>query len=136
MNRTEAIETAARWWAKKLQIRRPHSNGDSSPASIFACMLADLGTEPVSDAKLEVFVADLAKRVDKDLREHRTCWLSCDYGPCNLLGEAAKKAGINTMNFPYKTHMNISPMGGDEYKVEVADGYGRPYVELTNERSN
>ncbi len=48
-----------------------------------------------------------------------------DYGPEQILADAAEVAGISRLRFPYKTVMWVSPGS-----VEVALGYGSPAVEL------
>lgn len=132
MTRETAIKTAAKWWADKLRSRAPHSNGDNALSSVFACMLADIGTEEATEDKLAVFTSEL----EHQIREHmdnvngRYVWLGSDYGPCTMLGESADEAGINRLNFPFKTDMNIEQSSGYEYMIRVSDGYGQPWKNL------
>lgn len=128
MTKTHAIKTAAKWWADKLKRRQPHSNGDNSSHSRFACLLADLGTEPITDEQLALFAEELEREIGKYMDENpdRYTHIGCDYGPCRTLHEAAKKAGINALNFPYKTNMLIE-QNGAVYTVQVSDGYARGY---------
>lgn len=118
------IQKAVNWWSDKLRSNSPHSNGDTGLASVMACIIADRGTKPVSDEQIAIFKEELTK----SLEEHRAdSWISldCDYGPCRMLDAAAQKAGINVLNFPFKTGMEIR-----EGKVRVSDGYGMAYVEI------
>lgn len=132
MKRETAIKTAAKWWADKLRQRAPHSNGDNSTASVFACMFADMSTEAASEEKIAVFTAEL----EHQLREHmdnindRYVCLDCDYAPCTMLGESADEAGINRLNFPFKTNMTIEQNSSMDYSVRVSDGYAQPWENL------
>lgn len=128
MTKTHAIKTAAKWWADKLKRRQPHSNGDNAPASVFACLLADIGTEAITDDQLALFTEELERGIQNYMEEIRVrhTFISCDYGPDMVLREAAGKAGINYLNFPFKTNMLIEQIG-DGYTVKVSDGYGRGY---------
>lgn len=128
MTKTHAIKTAAKWWADKLKQRQPHSNGDNSTSSLFACFLADSCTKAITDDQLVLFTEELERGIQKFMEENPWyhTWLSCDYGPEMVLREAADKAGINYLNFPFKTNMCIQ-RSGDSYSVQVSDGYGRGY---------
>lgn len=131
MNRETAIKTAAKWWTDKLRQRAPHSNGDNSPASVLACMLADIGSDNVQEEQLAVFTRELENGIREAMAENeRWVCLFCDYNPNLILRSAAEKAGISTMNFPYKTCMDIEMRGYDTYVVQVSDGYAAPYVDV------
>lgn len=125
MTREVAIKTAARWWAGKLKAKQPHSNGDKSAASLFACLLADMGAAPLRDEQLEVFAGELESQIDKHMNTYgdRYVEIGCDYGPCRMLDAAAQKAGINELNFPFKTSVYIKNQEGS-YSVYARDGYG------------
>ncbi len=118
----EAMEKAVNWWAEKVGGSQPHSNG---LASVMACMMADVGRKPVSESQIAVFKEELAKRIT-EVGERSRIFLSCDYGPCKMLSESAEIAGINVLNFPFKTDMTIL----DGKKVLVSDGYARPWEEI------
>lgn len=141
MNKNQAIETAAKWWADRLKANRPHSNGDNSAASVFACLLADMGTEPVQDDKLELFKEELSSRINAYMDKFNDMYvtLMCDYGPGAMLCEAAEKAGINKGNFPFKTSISIIKRD-NTYVVYAYDGYRAPREELRpcgeNENNN
>lgn len=133
MTRETAIKTAAKWWADKLRQRAPHSNGDNSPASVFACMFADMGTEAASEEKIAVFTEELEHQIQEhmDNINNRYVCLDCDYAPCTLLAESAARAGINRLNFPFKTDMIIEQGISMDYKVLVSDGYGQPWDNIS-----
>lgn len=128
MTKTHAIKTAAKWWADKLGRREPHSNGDNSTRSVFACLLADSGTKAITDEQMVLFTEELERGIQNymDKYPHRHTFIGCDYGPDRVLGEAADKAGINYLNFPFKTNLLIEQIG-DGYTVKVSDGYARGY---------
>lgn len=121
----EAMEKAVNWWAEKVGGSQPHSNGNDGLASVMACMMADVGRKPVSESQIAVFKEELAKRIT-EVGERSRIFLSCDYGPCKMLSESAEIAGINVLNFPFKTDMTIL----DGKKVLVSDGYARPWEEI------
>lgn len=131
MTKEEVIITAATWWADKLRKRQPHSNGDNSASSIFACIFADIGMKNVTEDQYNVFERALAVGIEDQYKKYLenlnfpNIYVGCDYDPCSVLAEAADKAGIPTLNFPYKTHMQIT-----KNEVFVADGYGKPYVAI------
>ena len=128
MTKTHAIKTAVKWWTDKIKRRQPHSNGDNSPSSTCACLLADLGAEATTDDQLELFATELESGIQNymDKYPHRHTFIGCDYGPDRVLGEAADKAGINYLNFPFKTNLLIEQIG-EGYTVRVSDGYARGY---------
>lgn len=121
----EAIEKAVNWWAEKVGGSQPHSNGDDGLASVMACMMADVGRKPVSKVQIATFKEELAKRI-AEAGDRSQIFLSCDYGPCKMLSESAEIAGINVLNFPFKTDMTIR----DGKEVLVSDGYARPWEEI------
>ena len=131
MTKEEVIIVAVQWWSDKLMSGKPHSNGDNSPASVFACMFADIMAKSISKEQISIFEKELTgilnAEYDTQLFRYgfKSIYIGCDYAPCNLLYTAANKAGINPNNFPYKTHMQIA-----RNSVSVADGYGKPYAML------
>ena len=131
MIKNHAIKTAAKWWADKLKQRQPHSNGDNSFGSMFACTLTDMLAEEVSDEQLALFTKELEGEIHKFMEKYndRYTFLDSDYGPGGMLREAAEKANISVFNFPYKTHLCIE-RNGENYTVKVADGYGVGYEEV------
>ncbi len=114
------IQAAVNWWADKV-ARPKMDNGDDSPAGGIGMMLGMLLVKPVASEQQEVFKAALSKK----LKENGTPWLSVDYGPDRLLGEAMEEAGISLHNAPWKTSMSFY-----DGKVTVSYGYGAPSVQI------
>lgn len=123
----EVIRKAVEWWADKVSGKQPHSNGDNGRESVMACIMADMGRKPVSNEQIEMFKRILSEKI-REYAEERSCDFSigCDYGPGILLAESADVAGINYLNFPFKTNMRIYVDG----RVMVSDGYAKPYTEI------
>lgn len=131
MTKEQAINTAVEWWANKLKARTPHSNGDNSRSSVMACLLADMGTGVMTDEKLDIFKRELRTRIEKAIDNRwGEVYLGCDYSPTVDLAESATSAGINLLNFPFKTDLYIKQRDRDTYVVYVYAGYGAPRVEL------
>lgn len=135
MTKEQAINTAVNWWSNKLKQKSPHSNGDSGAPSVLGCFLADINMRDISERQLSTFEKELYKEIKSEI-EHslieggwRSLSVGCDYDPCCMLHDAAKKADISTWNFPYKTWMSIS-MGSDDFQVRVSDGYRAEWVSL------
>ena len=125
----ESFDKAINWWADKISKREAHSNGDNSTSSVMACILADMGYKQPTEEQLKIFREELRNQLEQEYEEYKGMWaifLGCDYGPGRALREAAKKADINDLNFPFKTNMRIEPDG----KVLVSDGYAQPYTEI------
>lgn len=125
------IETAVEWWVKKVTEKAHHDNGDNSKDSSLAMLLADLGAEPVSDAKAEIFRNVLVELIIDSLDRMGMVSLDVDYNPCTILVEAAEKAEISEFNFPYKTSMIIT-----ETEVNVYDGYAAPKQTIYTVKEN
>lgn len=132
MTKEHAIIIAVEWWAGKLSAKAPHSNGDNAQASIFACLLADMGMKTVTDEQLNIFKSELKARIENEIGNRwREVYLGVDYNPSPNLREAAKQAGISEFNFPYKTDLYIKWDDNGEYSVYVYDGYRSPREFLT-----
>lgn len=126
MTKEQAINIAVEWWANKLYSKVPHSNGDNSFASVMACLLADSGMENVTDEKIDIFKKELTSQIEHEMPNRWSeVYLGVDYNPSVNLRESAKKAGINVLNFPFKTDLYIH-WEGDNYSVYVHDGYRSP----------
>ncbi len=122
------VRTASGWWLKKVCNRQPHSNGDDSKPSVIGCMMADFMSKPVSVEQALAFSDALDEEIWNMMETGgQTQFLSCDYGPDIHLANAAEKAGINVLNFPFKTNMRID---FEAMKIFVSDGYGMTYTEL------
>lgn len=100
---------AAHWWAERADGTAHHNNRGGDLASVFAGILADTMNEPPKVGALERFEEILAEKIMT--AKYRMMWQSIwvDYGPDQILAEAAKEAGINCANFPWKTGMHIDP---------------------------
>jgi hypothetical protein len=103
-------------WASAL--RKPKfDNGDNSMAGGMAGVLASMLPNNSDDETLAAFSRELKSRLmvqfteppyRKDQKPY-THWitdLEVDYGPCNVLAEAANAAGLKTQ-FPWKTRMTF-----------------------------
>lgn len=125
----EAIILAAEWWVRRIQILH-HDNGDRSRECEFAMILADMlaAKNRATEDQLDKFKIALINRLKMENAD-RNIYLSCDYGPDYILGEAANMAGVNYNVFPYKVSTYITPDG----KFMVRDGYGASVVEVKNE---
>lgn len=126
-SKEQVIKTAVEWWAKKLEERAPHDNGDTSITSMFAMSFADMLMKPVTQEQIDIFKNTLTAKLTDQFDNPYSLFLSVDYHPCLELSEAAEAAGIPDANFPYKTHMHIDSKLN---KISVSDGYAQPYVEL------
>lgn len=140
MTQEQAINTVVNWWSNKLKQKSPHSNGDSGAASVFGCFLADINMRNISEHQLSTFEKELYKEIKSEIENRliESRWHSlsvgCDYDPCRMLSDAAKKADISTWNFPYKTWMSISIENddlNDGFQVRVSDGYRAEWVSLS-----
>ena len=121
----EMARVAAHWWAGLASGRAPHRTGDNGSAAALAGILADTMKKTPQENALEVFEKALANRI---MTEERYMWGSIwvDYVPDDILCEAAKEAGISTMNFPWKTGMHIDP---DRGTVTVRESLG-PWTQI------
>lgn len=117
------LEIATNWWADKISGNVRHDNGALNEiSSLMACALADMGTKSVTEKQLTDFKKALASEIIEMLRLYGRADLCCDYGPGKSLKDAAQKAGIPLMIFPFKTSMLINGTGD----IIVRDGYGAP----------
>lgn len=119
----EAAVVAARWWAERIVGNTRHDNGDTNLSSSFAMWMADAGQETPNRAQIETFEAAVIRGIEEyphqDLVGVDLC---CDYGPGGILHDAAEEAGINELNFPFKTNMFVA-----KDRVRVSAGYAQPY---------
>ena len=134
MTKEQVIETAVNWWAKKIHTPFHHDNGANDSANVMACFFADMGRKFSTEEQVEVFKRELTALLTDEYEnrfgksEYGNIIIGCDYRPCTMLNNAAKVAGINDLNFPFKTYMYI-----EAEKVKVSDGYCKPFVELEAE---
>lgn len=121
----EMARAAARWWAERVDGTKRHDNGGNDFTSFMAGMMADTLREPPKVGALERFEKILTEKIVENgsIMQHET-FLDVDYSPDRILSEAAKEAGINTNNFPWKTCMCISL---ERNMIQVRDGYRAPW---------
>lgn len=132
MTKDIAIETAAKWWASKFCDPQHHRNAANDPVNSLACLVASLGAEGVHTEQRDVFVRQLEVGIRSALnKDDYLLRLGGDYHPDQLLSYAAGLAFIDEMNFPFHTRMEIRKRGADDFSVEVAEGFAKPYVALT-----
>ena len=97
---------AAQWWAARADGTAYHNNRGGDLGSVLAGLMADTLNEVPQDEALEKFEKILAEKIMTGERwEWSSIWV--DYAPDDILAEAAKEAGINCANFPWKTGMHI-----------------------------
>lgn len=100
------INIAAQYWINIIKSGKDHDNGDNSFAGFICSHLANESTEELENEKLEKFrkaFFEEFKKVVKEYPRESEVNLYCDYNPGWVLSEAAEKAGINEMQFPWKT---------------------------------
>ena len=114
-------DAAVEWWVKKISGEEPHDNGSNDFTSFAACRMADMGRKKITEKQLFVFKEVLRGEIEVSKRKCDCLILGCDYGPDKNLGFAAEQAGINFLNFPFKTWMAIK-----DDKIEVHEGYAAP----------
>lgn len=124
MSEEKIIKAAVEWWAERIKGNTIHDNGDTGFQSFMAMRMADQGQVKATKEQIEIFKNSLSEQL-KGKIGGRDTFLSCNYGPCKELLLAAEAAGINKLNFPFKTSMAIKNKG-----IRVSDGYAQPYVEL------
>ena len=124
----EAAEVAARWWAERIVGNTRHDNGDTNLSRAFAMLMADAGQETLSRAQIETFEAAVIRGIE-EFPHQDLVGLHCDYGPGGILHDAAEEAGINELNFPFKTNMFVA-----KDRVRVSDGYAHPWETIWEKR--
>lgn len=131
MDKKTAIITAAEWWANKVMRRQRHDNGAKDPENRMAMHLADLLARPANAGQGAVFLKELTAGITEAMLQRDWLNLEVDYGPCPILAEAARVAGVNVLAFPFKHAMQICPAAeAGEYIVSVQEGYGAAWREL------
>lgn len=115
------INAAVGWWADKISNPGIQSNRATDSANVMASLLATtlaLDNVPTAD-QIVVFRETLTDTIKKYGESHNDMWLSVDYHPCKALADAAEKAEIKTLVFPWKTNMLVA-----HDKVTVSVGHG------------
>ncbi|MFI5973545.1 hypothetical protein [Streptomyces sp. NPDC051452] len=132
--RPEAV-AAANWWAKTLAEPPGHDLGrGAAESSTPANSVSALVRRQRSQADIEAFREALAEEIEQHIAQYS--WRSeapdfgsymrsigVDYGPDDVLADAAEKAGfkLKALDLPMKTVMWINPG-----VVKVAQGHGAP----------
>jgi len=134
MKLTESqVNLAVDWWTKalenpKFQTLRPDDTEPGSMPARMAEVMAKASHEAPADTASQAFGEALREILET--QEDGYNYLSVDYGPCSELREALEKAGLRADNpssvLPWKTIMRFEDGG-----VQVACGYGEPFVELS-----
>lgn len=116
------IDKAVELW-KRMLVRPKFDNGDKSEQGFMGMMLASMLENNSTQDVLDKFGEELKKTLSTP-NEHGyyDSYLTCDYGPCKLLSDAAAKAGLKTQ-FPWKTDMFI-----ESSYVSLKHGYGAENV--------
>lgn len=124
----QLINAAVDWWTEKVTGLHHHDNGEQSLDAFIGMMMADRCMKAVTAEQEKIFRDELKKTITAHFDDRddfclgRGIFVGCDYGPCKVLAEPAEKAGINVLNFPFKTDMCITT-----YSVSVSDGYAQPW---------
>lgn len=121
------IEAAVEWWSNalkspKFQTLRPGDNNLGSQPARMAEIMATVGHKDPQEDGVTKFKDALRAVLNKgEIR------LNVDYHPCRELSDCLAKAGIDPgiTLLPWKTSMHF-----DDGGVQVACGYGEPYIEL------
>lgn len=120
------ISRAVEMWCRKLYTP-VFDNGDSSSnggvGQMLATMIIQSDKEEIDDMDRrvdefrEILTSDLIARRDGD--GYFPHWVDVDYHPCEVLANAADKAGIPHSQFSCKSSISIYPD-----KISVSFGYG------------
>ena len=124
----EQIEKAVDWWANAIVNPKFDGLSDEERADpqndgyqLAEIMTAASHKNPTNE-QLEAFKLSLQEQLET-LDEYSPRTLGVDYGPCLILHEAAKAAGIERISlFPWKTNMWFY----DDGRVGVSAGYRAP----------
>jgi hypothetical protein len=135
----ETVNLIVDWWVAQisapLELRAVDGKRCGAP---WVETVAIVGMTEEPEEKIERFRTVLAalvreerdKQHDKGMRPGDdigpSMMLICEYQPVGMLAEAAKQAGINTLNFPFKTYMWVA----DGVYVKVGYGAYRERISL------
>lgn len=119
------VDTLCEYWVRKLSGKLEHDNGDDSFVGSIFKFLIDAKTEenaPTVD-QLKIFRKELGKQIEASKWDDID--LYCDYNPGYMLAEAAEKANIDKIVFPYKTginyHANSNLITESKYRAKLSD---------------
>lgn len=119
------IDKAVNWWAEVIQKPR-FDNGDKSEAGFIGSIFASVAQSKFtpSQEQVEKFKMYLKEELEKE-GYFVFDGLHVDYHPEKILSDAAQKANISELNFPWKTSMWFR-----DDKVIVAYGYSDKPTEI------
>ena len=111
------INRVVKIWIDLLKDPK-YDNGDKSFSGFMASSMADKISKNNNKEILEKFGKELKKILcDKNIEDYKKTYLNVDYHPCEVLSDAANKAGLK-MKFPWKTNISYE----DDY-VRTSIGY-------------
>lgn len=128
----EIVKVAVAYWVNFL--KNPDSviqdNGEPTQFAMMNMLAKLAGNISYSPESIEDFEVELSNIIETNLNEFGRLTLGVDYHPDQNLSKALD-AGIKDYNsmtiFPCKTSMIIN---NDTNKVEVSEGYGKPWKTL------
>ena len=102
------VDVLCEYWVRKLSGKLKHDNGDDSFIGSIFNILIDVKAEENAPTveQLKIFREELGKQIEASKWDDID--LYCDYDPGLYLAEAAEKANINKIVFPYKTGINYN----------------------------
>lgn len=123
----EILKLVCEYWNRKLVGDVRHDNGDKTGESTLAMFLADMVAEnnKVSKEQLDIFDKELKNQIINKEYDDYLVETYCDYGPGLYLHEAAQKAKINTLVFPFKTGITFS----NDTVIESLPYSNKSYIE-------
>lgn len=113
----EYIKSAVDWWTNAItSSKNDNSKELGHILAIFSFMRKN---KECSVGSVKKFKKILAKGIAKQIKKYGYCSLDVADNPCHLLRKAGNELELNSMlDFPWKTHMRITPD-----KVEVFSVY-------------
>ena len=120
------LDLVCEYWDRKLTGNEHHDNGDKIGESHMAMFFADMvaSNNYVTQEQIYIFNEELKNQINN--REYNILETYCDYGPGVYLYEAAQKAGINSLVFPFKNGVKFE----DGTVIESSPYSGKQLVDL------
>lgn len=119
------IDVLCEYWVRKLSGKLKHDNGDDSFVGSIFNILIDVKAEENAPTieQLKIFRKELVKQIESSKWDDID--LYCDYNPGYMLSEAAEKANIDKIVFPYKTginyNANLNLITESKYRAKLSD---------------
>ncbi len=126
---SKMVKAAAAYWSNFLKNPNDvvQDNGEPSQFGLMNMLAKLAGNVVYPDEDIKTFEEELKDLIEDKLSDHERLTLSVDYHPDQNLSKALD-IGIKDYNsmtiFPCKTSMIIN---NDTNKVEVSEGYGKPW---------